>query len=58
MDTQLISSFRSLLIVVSMFCVQAATANTLENELADHPSPYLALLGQDPLAWQKWDASA
>ena len=26
------------------------------NRLADHPSPYLALHGQDPVAWQEWNA--
>jgi hypothetical protein len=26
------------------------------NQLADHPSPYLALHGHDPVAWQEWNA--
>ena len=26
------------------------------NPLSDHPSPYLALHGQDPVAWQEWNA--
>lgn len=26
------------------------------NRLANHPSPYLALHGQDPVAWQEWNA--
>ena len=26
------------------------------NQLANHPSPYLALHGQDPVAWQEWNA--
>jgi uncharacterized protein YyaL (SSP411 family) len=26
------------------------------NRLADHPSPYLALHGHDPVAWQEWNA--
>ncbi|HEY9098854.1 MAG TPA: DUF255 domain-containing protein [Thiobacillus sp.] len=25
------------------------------NRLANHPSPYLALHGQDPVAWQEWN---
>ena len=25
-----------------------------ENQLADHPSPYLAMHGQDPVHWQVW----
>ena len=33
---------------------QAETA--LTNQLAQHPSPYLALHGQDPVAWQEWNA--
>ena len=26
----------------------------LDNQLAQHPSPYLALHGADPVAWQEW----
>ncbi|NDP47939.1 MAG: thioredoxin domain-containing protein [Sulfuriferula multivorans] len=26
------------------------------NQLANHPSPYLALHGSDPVAWQEWNA--
>jgi len=26
------------------------------NPLANHPSPYLALHGSDPVAWQEWNA--
>lgn len=29
----------------------------LENRLKNHPSPYLALHGTDPVAWQTWNAS-
>jgi hypothetical protein len=28
----------------------------LTNQLKGHPSPYLALHGQDPVAWQEWNA--
>jgi uncharacterized protein YyaL (SSP411 family) len=28
----------------------------LKNQLAGHPSPYLALHGSDPVAWQEWNA--
>lgn len=28
---------------------------TLQNQLADHASPYLAMHGHDPVAWQDWD---
>ena len=29
----------------------------VENELKDHPAPYLALHGDDPVAWQEWGNS-
>ena len=32
----------------------AASRPDLENQLAGHPSPYLALHGQDPVHWQLW----
>jgi len=32
----------------------AGQALALGNELASHPSPYLALHGDDPVAWQEW----
>ncbi|MHB1085020.1 MAG: thioredoxin domain-containing protein [Thiobacillus sp.] len=31
-------------------------AADLVNRLANHPSPYLALHGHDPVAWQEWNA--
>jgi len=34
----------------------AAGAAALRNQLAGHPSPYLALHGHDPVAWQEWNA--
>jgi len=34
-----------------------ASAAPLVNQLADHPSPYLALHGHDPVAWQEWNAA-
>jgi len=34
-----------------------AGAAPLVNQLADHPSPYLALHGHDPVAWQEWNAA-
>ncbi len=41
-----------------LFCVGAVQAEPakLANRLADHPSPYLALHGADPVAWQEWNA--
>jgi len=34
-----------------------ASAAPLVDQLADHPSPYLALHGHDPVAWQEWNAA-
>jgi len=31
-------------------------AAALENQLKHNPSPYLALHGEDPVAWQEWNA--
>jgi len=33
-----------------------AQAKPLSNQLAGHPSPYLALHGRAPVAWQEWNA--
>ena len=35
----------------------AAGAAALANQLASHPSPYLALHAADPVAWQEWSAA-
>lgn len=35
-----------------------AEAEGFQNQLQDHPSPYLALHGKDPVAWQQWDEQA
>ena len=34
--------------------VPAPFALALDNQLTNHPSPYLALHGADPVAWQDW----
>ena len=34
-----------------------AYAAPLENQLRQHPSPYLALHGDDPVAWQEWNSA-
>jgi uncharacterized protein YyaL (SSP411 family) len=34
---------------------QAVASSALKNQLVDNPSPYLALHGSDPVAWQVWD---
>ena len=42
---------RWLLLLISLYAGQVAA---LENQLAGHPSPYLAMHGADPVAWQDW----
>jgi len=34
------------------------SSSALVNRLHNHPSPYLALHGDDPVAWQEWNAAA
>ena len=36
--------------------IAPAAGPPLENRLAGHPSPYLAMHGADPVAWQEWNA--
>ena len=33
----------------------ATLSEALQNQLKDHPSPYLAMHADDPVAWQAWD---
>lgn len=33
-------------------------AFAMQNQLRDHASPYLAMHGEDPVAWQDWGAPA
>jgi uncharacterized protein YyaL (SSP411 family) len=44
----------ALLWCLAWFVSPAALA--LENQLADNPSPYLAMHGEDPVHWQVWNA--
>lgn len=44
-----------LCLLLSIGLAQAEPAK-LKNQLAHHPSPYLALHGTDPVAWQEWNA--
>jgi len=37
---------------------QDARAEAFDNQLKNHPSPYLALHGADPVAWQDWNEAA
>ena len=46
-------------VAVLLLCLMvpvAAGASDPANRLANHPSPYLALHGHDPVAWQEWNA--
>jgi uncharacterized protein YyaL (SSP411 family) len=43
--------------VLVFLSLGTANAAPLENQLRHHPSPYLALHGNDPVAWQEWSAS-
>ncbi len=44
------------LLFLAFVVAGSAHAGTLSNQLASHPSPYLALHGSDPVAWQEWNA--
>ncbi|HEX7972653.1 MAG TPA: DUF255 domain-containing protein [Thiobacillus sp.] len=46
--------FAALLLILLL--PAAVWAAALVNQLADHPSPYLAMHGHDPVAWQEWNA--
>ena len=43
-----------LLLACWLFPVAATAAAALSNQLAHHPSPYLAMHGEDPVHWQPW----
>lgn len=48
------TAFATLLLILLLpVAARAASAN----QLANHPSPYLALHGSDPVAWQEWSAA-
>ena len=44
------------LLLLALSLPLTAVAAPLTNRLAHHPSPYLALHGSDPVAWQEWNA--
>lgn len=51
------SAFERIVCVVLLIIAPVpAVAAPLVNRLAHHPSPYLALHGSDPVAWQEWNA--
>ena len=49
--------WRAVNCVVLISCLTGAAWSAAPlNQLANHPSPYLALHGSDPVAWQEWNA--
>ena len=40
--------------MLTLVLLFAHGVGALQNQLGDHPSPYLAMHGQDPVAWQDW----
>ena len=48
------TAFATLLLILLLPAAAGAADPT--NQLANHPSPYLALHGHDPVAWQEWNA--
>ena len=45
-------------VVVFVTAPATVSAAALTNQLKSHPSPYLALHGDDPVAWQDWNEAA
>ncbi len=45
-----------LLLLFALALPAAAQQKAMANQLKNHPSPYLALHGTDPTAWQEWNA--
>jgi uncharacterized protein YyaL (SSP411 family) len=43
-------------VFLALLLAAPALALPLENRLGGHASPYLAMHGQDPVAWQEWSA--
>ncbi|WP_456380380.1 thioredoxin domain-containing protein [Thiolapillus sp.] len=39
-----------------LLCFCSLPVLALQNQLANHPSPYLAMHGNDPVHWQAWNA--
>lgn len=50
------TAFATLLLSLLLPVAVAAAAAPV-NQLINHPSPYLALHGSDPVAWQEWNAA-
>ena len=51
---------RCFISVLALICTNAVLAATaaLQNQLANHPSPYLAMHAEDPVHWQVWSREA
>ena len=52
--SQLYASFRTLIMLIGVFGVTNVVA---ANQLAGHPSPYLAMHAEDPVDWRPWQAT-
>ncbi|TCK19555.1 hypothetical protein DFR30_2869 [Thiogranum longum] len=50
--------FLCLLLVIFSGSLMAAAGPHFDNRLKDHPSPYLAMHGEDPVHWQSWGEEA
>jgi len=48
--------FRCCLVMLALLAAKSALSGTaaLQNQLVDHPSPYLAMHAEDPVHWQVW----
>lgn len=46
---------RTIIIIFSLFITFSSQVAALENMLNKHASPYLAMHGNDPVAWQEWN---
>ncbi len=51
-EEEILKTFLVLLAFIATFTVQASK---LDNQLQQHASPYLAMHGNDPIAWQEWN---
>ncbi len=45
----------STLVLLSVALLGINNCHAAQNQLKDHPSPYLAMHGNDPVHWQSWD---
>jgi uncharacterized protein YyaL (SSP411 family) len=45
-------------LIAAVFALLACPVGALQNQLIEHPSPYLAMHGEDPVAWQDWGEGA